>query len=262
MLWLYRTRIFAVIAALAAVAVFVRIGAGPSVFERAVSAVFKLTGRTAENTLLPYGDKEQLKKELAAEKKARAELQRRNAFLESEIERMNFTGTESRPPESIAARVTDRDPASWMRRVSIGAGMHSGVRKGFIAMTGDGLAGRATACGHSSCSVMLLTDPGSAVSCLIKPSNRNSGGQPAKPAYCIAYGNAGDRLDVVVIAGGTAPAGGDRIYTSGLGGAYPEGLLIGTLSGEKKHGVFYAHGLEAVPAANFNGLKYLYMSRP
>jgi len=108
--------------------VFIRLGPWPSVFEQGVALVTGVTGRVINNTLLPYGDKERLKKDAAAERERAMRLLRENAHLKQELKRLGFAKKVRRAQGGVVARVVGRDPAAWYHRVIVDQGAGAGLR--------------------------------------------------------------------------------------------------------------------------------------
>jgi rod shape-determining protein MreC len=52
---------------------------------------------------------------------------------------------------------------------------------------------------------------------------------------------------------------GDTVITSGLGGIFPEGLVIGMVTGVESPEKEFFYDISVDPAVNFNGLDELYI---
>lgn len=267
MLWINRFRIITAAIIIALAAAFIRFGPRPSVFEGAVSFVFGRAGRSAEHTLLPYGDKEKLKISARLDARTAAALQRENAELRSELRRLKFGGRLNVAPGGVIARVVSRDPDSWARTVTTDSGAASGVQPGFVATTDKGLAGIVISSGSGSSDVRLITDPGSAVSCIIERKAPAASDSPVTDSlkssyFCVAYGNGTDKLDVAPIGPGAHAAAGDKVVTSGYGGNFPRGLPLGTITGLKGTGGYSYQSLQAAATAEFSDIEFLVLTPP
>ena len=86
-------------------------------------------------------------------------------------------------------------------------------------MDGIGLVGRVAGVARNSARVLLLTDANSRVPAVIQPSGQRA----------IVTGDNSARPLVDFIENRDAIRPGDRVVSSGDGGVFPEGVLIGSL---------------------------------
>jgi rod shape-determining protein MreC len=119
----------------------------------------------------------------------------------------------------ISARVIGDHTGAFVREVLIAAGEKSGLRKGQAAMTGDGLAGRVSEVGSRSARVLLLTDINSRVPVLVERTRDRA----------ILAGDNSNRPQLLYLKPGLSIEVGDRVVTSGDGGAFPPGLPVGVI---------------------------------
>src|SRR5262249_7907449 len=123
------------------------------------------------------------------------------------------------------ARVVLRDPANWWRTVQIDAGREDGVVPGMPVVTLDGvLVGKITQVGSHSSRLALVGDPECGVSAVVQEgANRDFG--------VISSGTAsvldGSLVELTYINRPSASKPGQKVTTSGLGGVFPAGILIG-----------------------------------
>ena len=109
---------------------------------------------------------------------------------------------------------------TFVRSLTLNCGFEDGVRKGQVAVTGDGLVGRVAEVGWRSSRVLLLTDLNSRVPVLVENSRARAilaGDNTAMPQ--LIYGTAKSDLQP-----------GQRIVTSGDAGAFPPGLPVGRIA--------------------------------
>lgn len=105
----------------------------------------------------------------------------------------------------------------FVRTVVISAGQEQRVRKGQVAVTGDGLIGRVSDVGDRSARVLLLTDLNSRIPVMVERTRSRGilvGNNTALPRLEYLSANADVRA-------------GDRVVTSGDGGAFPPGIPVG-----------------------------------
>ncbi len=98
-------------------------------------------------------------------------------------------------------------------------GVRDGIKDGWAVTDGLGLVGRISGVGQRSSRVLLLTDAASRVPVTIQPSGQRavlSGDNSALPV-----------LDFIEAPEEVRP--GDRVVSSGDGGVFPAGLLVGSV---------------------------------
>lgn len=126
---------------------------------------------------------------------------------------------ESRPDqEFLAANIFARDPSNLKEMVALDRGKRDGIREGMVVVTeGGSLVGRVTNVLDDYAWVTLITDPNSAVSAMVQES-RSQG---------VVAGSYSRRLTIDFLRQGAVVSVGDVVVTSGVGGSFPPGLLIG-----------------------------------
>ncbi len=142
-------------------------------------------------------------------------------------------------PTYVTARVVADAGGVYARSVLLSIGPNNAVRKGQIALDASGLVGRVTEVGARSARVLLLTDMNSRIPVMLEGSR----------APGILVGGNSPYPKLMYLPEGTRPAEGERVITSAVAGAFPAGLLVGT--------VHYAtSGVPEVdPAANLERLE-------
>ena len=128
---------------------------------------------------------------------------------------------------SITGRVIGDSGGSFVRTILVGVGTEQGVAKGQAAVTGEGLVGRVAEAGERSARILLITDLNSRIPVLVESTRERAvlaGDNTARPR--LLYLSPEARLSP-----------GDRIVTSGHGGALPAGLPIGVVAEVGEHGV-------------------------
>lgn len=121
----------------------------------------------------------------------------------------------------VTAAVVGRDPGNWTNTITINRGSVDGITKDMPVVTPQGLVGSVVSVYANVAKVHLLLDPRSAVGALVQ--------RPESRVAAIVEGNSGNPLmpRMVNIARDADVIKGDKIITSGFGGIYPKGLLIG-----------------------------------
>ena len=127
----------------------------------------------------------------------------------------------------VAARVIGRESDTWSRMIVIDRGTASGVQEDMPVVTPQGLVGRVVEAGPNSSKVQLILDPRSSVGTIVQRAESRVTGivqgdmdNPTMPQMVNIPKNA----DVVE---------GDVIVTSGFGGIFPKGIIVGLVSSLK-----------------------------
>lgn len=105
------------------------------------------------------------------------------------------------------------------QRLILDIGGNQGATMGQAAIDAGGLIGQVIEVRPTTATVLLLTDPDHAVPVAV---SRNG-------IRLVAYGR-GDRLELANVPTSSDVKVGDRIVTSGLGGRFPPGFPVGTIT--------------------------------
>lgn len=159
------------------------------------------------------------------------------------------------PADTIGARViaASLSPAFRVVRLRIDRGAAE-VDPGMPVISSEGLIGRIQAVYGAHADVLLTTDPRSSVEVVVK----RTGG-----LGILTGTGSGDRYACKIewLVKSTDPAAdvtvkeGDEIYTSGLGGAFPAGLKVGTVRSVSTKDFTMFQEVEVAPAVSFSRLR-------
>lgn len=141
----------------------------------------------------------------------------------------------------VTAPIIADTSSGFVRSVVILAGAREGVTKGQAAMTGTGLVGRVLEVGNRASRVLLLTDINARIPVLVERTRDQavlSGDNSPTPELRYLPRD----VDIKI---------GDRIVTSGAGGAFPPGLPVGEVA-EVNGG-----HIRVQPLADLTRLEYL-----
>ncbi len=201
-----------------------------------VNNITDARGLSSENQDL-RAENEQLRNDLARSQEDAVEL--RN-LRDLQAVREQF------PADSfLNASVIARDSSNQRSIVAINTGGSDGVREGMIVVTkGRSLVGTVTKTFDDYAWVTLITDPKSAVSAMVQESR----------AEGVVAGNYGGDLVMEFVGQGAAVKEGDFVITSGVGGGYPAGVVIGRVSSVKKTGQDLFQQVSVDHLASLSGL--------
>lgn len=174
-----------------------------------------------------FGDIKALKAENEALLSKVAELENENRALESlkaENERLLSLldlKTSMTQFEMVGCRVIAKDAGNWFHSFTIDKGSLSGIAENQVVITSRGVVGRIVEVGTNWAKVVSIIDNTSSVGCIVARTGDiaviDGDLELQKDGYCkMSYLSKGTDITV-----------GDLIETSGLGGIYPKGLLIG-----------------------------------
>lgn len=153
---------------------------------------------------------EQLRAMLADAEEYRLEAQRLQSLLNME---------QSSGVVGVSAQVVGKSADAWNQTVTVDAGTADGVETGMTVMGSTGVVGQISHADEHSSTVRLLTDPNSGAAVMIQSSRANG----------IVRGSLDGTLYLQDIDEDEIPAVGDVVITSGLGGSYTAGLIVGTV---------------------------------
>ena len=165
-----------------------------------------------------YEQNQELKRELQTMRKwkeAAVQLGQENARL------LDLNKVRLDPRLTYITGVVMADSGSPFRQsVVINIGARDGILDGWAAMDGIGLVGRISGVGENTSRVILLTDATSRVPITVQPSGQQgllAGDNTMAPA-------------VEFLENPDPVRPGDRVVSSGDGGVFPSGLLIGEIA--------------------------------
>ncbi len=121
--------------------------------------------------------------------------------------------------EGVSGRVIGRSTDAWSQTITIDVGSSDGVEVGLTVVGPSGVVGQVVSVSAGSATVRLLSDPQSGVASMVQ-SSRAEGVVRGSLSGLLYLENIGEDVSVSV---------GDAVLTSGLGGSYTKGLLIGTV---------------------------------
>ena len=191
-------------------------------------------------------------------------LSEQNAELRSELRRMQTWKEAALQLEQENARLLDLnkvrlDPrltyitgvvladsgSPFRQSVLLNVGARDGLVEGWATMDGIGLVGRISGVGENTARVILLTDSSSHIPVTIQPSGQR--------AIVAGDNSAAPPVDFLENPDLVRP--GDRVISSGDGGVFPEGLLIGQIAADP------GGRLRVRLAADFERLEFLRVLR-
>lgn len=172
-----------------------------------------------------FGDVSTLRAENARLRAADADLRRQIVELDAAAKenatlRQALDFQKSSGHKLVAADVIGAGPDALTRTMEIDRGTADGVRPGMVVVTGAGLLGRVREAGPHAANVQTLADPQSRVNVYLSRSGLQG---------TVTGGPSALQLDLQHSFGVSASSG-EWVLTSGVGGTYPRGLVVGEIA--------------------------------
>lgn len=123
--------------------------------------------------------------------------------------------------KTIPAYVINRDVSNYSSTLVLNVGENDGIREKMTVIADKGLVGHVVSVAKSTCKVQVIIDPASTVSSTISTTNES--------IICKGTLENNQILRASYIPTGAELIQGDSVYTSGVGGIYPKGIIIGTI---------------------------------
>ncbi len=153
----------------------------------------------------------------------------------------------------LASDVIARRPDPKFDTLVISRGSLDGVRPNSVVVTREGVVGRVFEVTPTTASVLMLTDQNSGVGARVqRPNSRATG---------ICKGDNSPQLSLVYLPNDADVRVGDVIVTSGLGGVFPPGLVIGTVMQVKAEEGNILKSARLRPNVDFDRLEQVYVPR-
>ncbi len=152
---------------------------------------------------------------------------------------------------SVGAEIVARESGNWFTVFTINKGEKDGVKKNQPVLCDGGLVGHTTDVGSNWAKVVTLIDTSHSASAMAERSGdyvQIDGEITLMGGGLCKMTNVSDDADVIV---------GDVLVTSGIGGVYPKGIVIGTVSEFKKDEEGTGSFAVVKPAVDFKRLNEL-----
>jgi rod shape-determining protein MreC len=188
------------------------------------------------------GDNERLAADNASLRRQVAELQaagQENADLRKALDFSKGFGH-----HLLAAAVIGRAPDGLTRSLTIGKGRADGVATGMVVASGAGLVGRVSEVSERSATVQTLVDASSRVNSYASKSGLEG----------TVLGEGGPLAMDVLPKPGVLVAPGEWVLTSGIGGLFPRGILVGQVTQFHRQDSATVERADLAPAVDFSAV--------
>ena len=175
----------------------------------------------------------------------------KNKELE-ELKKLNNISSTLTDFDKVSACVIERNRMYWFNTITINKGKSSGINENMVVVSGDGLIGRVIKVSSKTSEIKLITtnDINHKISVMIKKENDT--------IYGILSGyNNNNLLEITSLNKDIDNLDNFNVYTSGMGGMFPSGIIIGKVKGIKKDKYDVSKIIEVEPSSNFNELRFV-----
>lgn len=155
--------------------------------------------------------------------------------------------------EFASADVVSVSSDGWEGSLGINAGSAVGIEPGDVVVSGGALVGKVVEVGLNWATVSTFVDPGVSVGAMIL-----STGDVGVTEGTIDLLSDGKCM-LRYLNKDSDVNRGDRVYTSGLGGVYPKGLLLGTISDLRYEDNGLSLDAVLIPSVDFRSLREIFV---
>ncbi|CAI97559.1 cell shape-determining protein MreC [Lactobacillus delbrueckii subsp. bulgaricus] len=180
-----------------------------------------------------------------------AQVEARNAALEKENKQLKAAAGIKKTLTgytTTTASVISRSSDSWSEVLTIDKGKSSGLKKDMAVMSGGGVIGRILEVDAVTSKVELITTTDSSANRFAVQATTDTG----KVLHGIISVQSNGALTFTQASSSSKLKKGTKVYTSGLGGTSPKGLLIGTVAETTKDSFGLSDLIKIKPAGNLS----------
>ena len=151
------------------------------------------------------------------------------------------------PFQTVAASVIARDATNWSKTITLNVGSESGLREELPVLNHEGIVRHIIRAAPSHSQVLLITDARGAVDALIQRTRTAGvfvGSSNGHNSGFLRYVSREEDVRV-----------NDRIVSSGFGGIYPRGILLGVVKRVDRSGTDMFQTIEVESTVDFSRIE-------
>ena len=178
-------------------------------------------------------------------------LEHEKEFIElKNINNLSSTLTDFSPVTGV---VIERNKMYWFNTITINKGESSGIKEDMAVVSSDGLIGRVNKVSKLTSEIKLITtnDVNSKISVMIKNNDDIIYG------ILSGYDSSNNYLQVTMTNKDIDNLSNSLVYTSGMGGVFPSGILIGKVANVIKDKYDVSKIIQVEPSSNFNDFRFV-----
>lgn len=196
-------------------------------------------------------ENDELKSVIASQKMYKAELDEKTRELKEleslvELESISIY-------EKEYANVVSRDISTWSNSITLNKGTSNGIKENMAVVSAKGLIGKVIHVNEYTCKVKLLSSPTDDINVSVKVELENA----TTEGILQEYDENKKRYKIQTFDASAKIEKGMRVITSGNGGVFPAGILVGKV--ESVSDLYNAKGkiVNVKPSVNFNDFDYV-----
>jgi rod shape-determining protein MreC len=152
----------------------------------------------------------------------------------------------------VPARIIARDASTWWSTIKLDKGSNDGIEPDQPVLTEDGLVGKTTVVAGNACTVLLITDENCGVAATVEGTRERGIVRGARTSTATS-----PDLTLGLLSKMADLKPGQRVYSSGVGGVFPSGILVGEV---KKFEVLPLEGTASiVPAVDMSTIEDVFI---
>ena len=125
----------------------------------------------------------------------------------------------------VPARIIARDAATWWSTIKLDKGSNDGVETDQSVLTEDGLVGKTTVVAANACTVLLISDENCGVAANVEGTRERGIVRGSRIST-----QATPDLRLGLLSKLADLKKGQKVFSSGVGGVFPSGILIGEVN--------------------------------
>lgn len=155
--------------------------------------------------------------------------------------------------DSVSALIIERNKMYWFNTITINKGKKDGLKEDMAVISSKGLIGKINKVGNNTSEVKLITtsDINSKISVMIRSDNDIIYG------IMSGYDKTNNYLEVISTNKITNIKENSLVYTSGMGGIFPSGILIGNVDSITTDKYEVSKIINVKPNSDFNNMKFV-----
>ena len=155
--------------------------------------------------------------------------------------------------DKLNATVISRNIGYWYNTITIDKGTYNGIDEDMVVVNSSGLIGKVVRATTFTSDVRLVTtsDTNNKISISITNGDNKING------LVKGFNYKENKLEVEGISNTEEVNIGDKVYTSGLGGIFPSGILIGNVESITTDEYDLSKIILVTPSANFDDINYV-----
>lgn len=146
---------------------------------------------------------------------------------------------------TLSAQVIGKSPNDWQAAIILDKGYTDGVTRNMPVFTNDGLIGQVVQVASNASQIQLILDQRSGVGVQISSTGETG----------VLQGQIDGFPKLEFISRNSGVKVGDEVLTSGLGGVFPRGIMVGRITSAQVNEYSLNKQIEVKPAVDFSKLE-------